>query len=81
MNCKKCGKPVEKAIEGECICVDCWTLAQMSVDDIQAMKEREWFDTHCPGCEQTFKTKQEKEAGYCKACQQGNKKLIAEVYQ
>jgi hypothetical protein len=81
MNCKDCGKPVGQAIEGECICVDCWTKRQMSKKDIQADNEIAWFQNHCAVCEKEVKTTQEKQAGFCKACQQENEQLIAEVYQ
>lgn len=79
MNCKipTCHKPIEQSIEGECICVDCWTLGQMSAEEIKMMKEREWFDKYCAGCEKPFKTRQEKQAGFCKSCQKENEEAQA----
>jgi hypothetical protein len=38
-HCKQCGDPVERAIEGELICEDCWTLNQMSSEE--AAREHE----------------------------------------
>jgi hypothetical protein len=38
MNCQ-CGKPVEQAIEGKGICVDCWEKAQLSTAEIEEGKQ------------------------------------------
>ncbi len=48
----KCGKPVERSIEGKIVCQDCWDRSQMSLEDIKAseeldeyqLDEQEWED-------------------------------------
>lgn len=67
MNCKECGRPVERAIEGELICEDCWTKGQMSEEELAFDEAVNWFRTHCAQCEKEFKPGKLID-GYCKKC-------------
>lgn len=74
MNCK-CGKPVEKAIEGEIICENCWSWGQMSAEDRESVKIQIWFENHCAGCEKKCKPN---ENGLCTNCQAEFEKELME---
>ncbi len=49
--CKHCGKPVERTIEGELICEQCYaslTEDTPSKEDLEAMR---YYYTHCSVCD------------------------------
>jgi hypothetical protein len=54
-DCYRCGKPVERAIEGELICSQCWSQGEMDDDaracDAAIEEYEQWGKTHCPRCE------------------------------
>ena len=56
MNCKECGCIIEQAIEGELICVQCWSYGQMDEDArlcdeaIRDYKEEQRTACLCPDC-------------------------------
>jgi len=66
--CKGCGDPVERAIEGELICADCWNLAEMSeaeaVADRQMREYLAWASCHCESCKKELRG-----GGVCPECQ------------
>lgn len=59
-NCKFCQRPVERAIEGEIVCGGCWSLRQMTDEDLAAELERRKYEREmrelskargkCEGC-------------------------------
>ena len=68
-HCKNCNKPVERAIEGELICQNCYNQSEMSPADIELNKQIEHAINHCPDCDCKYTTAADKEHGRCKKCQ------------
>lgn len=46
--CTECGKPVERTIEGELICEDCYAMSDMSPEEIKWQRHHV---THCQVCD------------------------------
>lgn len=68
--CKRCGKPVEQAIEGELICSACWNNQQKSQKELAEDAQIEHFLNHCTDCGKKLITATEKHSNYCRSCWQ-----------
>ena len=68
MNCKHCGKLLERSIEGEPVCESCWSRGQMSAEERADNDEIEYWMTHCneTGCEKLLRTAIEQDTLFCK---------------
>lgn len=73
-HCQDCGRPVERAIEGELICADCRAAREISagkVDPEGAIMH--WYLTHCHECERPLPG-----GGICQQCQRELDALLLE---
>lgn len=77
-SCKHCGRPVERAIEGELVCEACWSREQQTEEERQADAEiaqwERWSRSHCEDCEKPLPG-----GGVCPDCRAEREQVLAEL--
>lgn len=80
MNCKICHKPIERSIEGELICADCWTTSQQDPESRAFDALMEWYETHCADCEKpTARAVLQVRDGFCASCAQEHAQALFDI--
>jgi len=62
--CKHCGRPVERTIEGELVCADCYSQLELTEEQRRERAEMQYYLTHCQECDRPLPG-----GGLCKACE------------
>jgi len=70
--CRYCLRPIERTIEGECVCVSCATREDI-LPDQEAIQ---WLKSHCAGCDKPLTG-----GGYCSECQKEQDQTLATLLQ